>query len=914
MSKDGCEYDYKVLRGVEPEYYKHKDTIKASGKPRVKPRYAVTFESGKFFLVDPDDELSLSFRHHVGSLCLAAKEENFSELTRLIRSAPVGVEFSLIKKPKLTCFVWHKSGFSQTCLFSISLVQTSYEMFERILEGPATCTNKEFVVAEAGTDMNADQLVGVMAARCMYSITLPTCSVPAGYAVAIGGRVLMFPLHYTYPLREKMKGLIDNGKLKVTIKHIKTSCVYEVSITDFLNAKRYQFGVNKDVAAIEMGTDFPMSRDISGYFIDDKTLSKDLNMFIRLLKPTKDWVDLPGGYARITNANLTIGDDDSEISWDTNRFLEYAMPTQKGDCGALVSVVDPKIGPGKFLGFHIAGGEMRGIAELLSKENIRCVLDGTVVHGKLPKELVQVQSMYEERFSDEFQVVGRLWDTVGTATRSKLRKSELYGRYMTAKTAPARLRPFEDSDGNFIDPRAMAMSKYSFYVQPIRTLFLEVTIHELRSLLFNSFKIAPRVHNGVLDAEIAILGDPCRTFMEAIPRNTSPGYPFILECKGMPGKTAYFGNEPVYSLSSRKCINLITRSANLIEDAKNGIRNMHLFMDCLKDERRPIEKVVAGKTRMFCAAPLDYTIACRRYFGNFTSWFFQNGELIGSALGVNPFGVEWDHLARKLLLKGNKFICGDFSNFDGSEMPQIHYHILHLIEVFFGTENGTEDANIREVLWLDLVNSYHLSDQIVYMWDHSLPSGHPLTSVVNTLYGLILFRLAWHTLMPEDDDVESWKFDDHVQVYQFGDDSVLSVSDACSVWYNPLRLSNYFRSIGIVFTNAQKKEQVLFCSLDEVSFLKRGFRFEDEVARYIAPLELSVVLETPCWYRVGPCSDKAKTDAVDTSLSELSLHPKEVFEHWSPFIISNSCEHFKYMPSLTSRRLLLAKAVDKSKV
>lgn len=40
--------------------------------------------------------------------------------------------------------------------------------------------------------------------------------------------------------------------------------------------------------------------------------------------------------------------------------------------------------------------------------------------------------------------------------------------------------------------------------------------------------------------------------------------------------------------------------------------------------------------------------------------------------------------------------------------------------------------------------------------------------------------------------------------------------------------------------------------LQELTFLKRGFRFEPKVQRYVAPLALESILEMPYWTKKGP--------------------------------------------------------------
>ena len=113
----------------------------------------------------------------------------------------------------------------------------------------------------------------------------------------------------------------------------------------------------------------------------------------------------------------------------------------------------------------------------------------------------------------------------------------------------------------------------------------------------------------------------------------------------------------------------------------------------------------------------------------------------GCAVGVNVYSDDWTYLATKLQSKGKRVFAGDFSGFDCSEVPQVHHAILDLINEWY--DDGEENAQIRRVLWEEVYNSKHISGSNVYWWTHSLPSGHPLTTVINSVYNNLAFRYCW---------------------------------------------------------------------------------------------------------------------------------------------------------------------------
>ncbi len=71
----------------------------------------------------------------------------------------------------------------------------------------------------------------------------------------------------------------------------------------------------------------------------------------------------------------------------------------------------------------------------------------------------------------------------------------------------------------------------------------------------------------------------------------------------------------------------------------------------------------------------------------------------------------------------------------------MHRAILDVINDWY--DDGEENARIRKVLWAEVYNSKHISGSNVYWWTHSLPSGHPLTTIINSIYNNICFRICW---------------------------------------------------------------------------------------------------------------------------------------------------------------------------
>lgn len=328
-------------------------------------------------------------------------------------------------------------------------------------------------------------------------------------------------------------------------------------------------------------------------------------------------------------------------------------------------------------------------------------------------------------------------------------------------------------------------------------------------------------------------------------------------------------------------------------------------MDFAKDERRPIAKVDEGKTRMINACPLDHLIEVRMLFMSFAMWIQSNRIDNGVCVGINAYSDEWNKLAQMLKSKGPAVDAGDFSEFDYSEHSMMLWSILHIINKWYDNKDGNNLA--RETAWYEVVNSVHINGSYVYHLVSSLPSGHPLTVIINSLYVLLSFRYVWVLL--HRSDLQSLEFfNEHLYIASYGDDNVHNKSPYAQTIMNEERLTALFSQVGLKYTN-EKKDGVVKSTrnLSDVSFLKRDFRFEETIQKYVAPLTLDTLLEFVYWTKKGSQKDEICKQNVENCLMELSLHDPVTFEKYSRVLLDKSMDRLKYCPLFQNRLFLLNK-------
>jgi len=363
------------------------------------------------------------------------------------------------------------------------------------------------------------------------------------------------------------------------------------------------------------------------------------------------------------------------------------------------------------------------------------------------------------------------------------------------------------------------------------------------------------------------------SFVTPINRKSSPGFPYTKFKGNKPGKTKWLGADE-YKLAPE----VKETMDQMIVDAKNNKRTPVVWTDTLKDERRPIAKVKIGKTRVFAAGPMHYTLAFRKYFLGFAAHCAKNRIDNEISIGTNVYSLDWTRTAQRLRSKGNKVIAGDFSNFDGTLLVQILTDVVEIINKFYN--DGEENAQIRRVLWKEIVNSVHLNGDDLYLWTHSQPSGCPITAILNSLFNSISMRYVWMTVMPPEYRTMS-AFNKHVAMVSYGDDNCVNISDEVIKLFNQLTIADGYTTMGMTYTDEEKSgEMIPFRSLDEISYLKRRFVWNESEHQYLAPLDLGVVLEMVNWVRGDFDHEERTTENLTTSAFELSLHGKDIFTHW----------------------------------
>jgi hypothetical protein len=570
---------------------------------------------------------------------------------------------------------------------------------------------------------------------------------------------------------------------------------------------------------------------------------------------------------------VKYADAKEDTLYQIRQCYEYSLETSSGDCGGILFGLSTGLSK-KILGLHVAGARGLGVSSPFNIEDIERALGSFALGAQISFDLdgiLKDQTLSSVELPEgDFVPMGKAKLKAGAPSKTSIRPSLIHGQFAEVLTQPSCLRPFS-RNGVEIDPMMKGLKKAGKIPPEMNDAYLKSAINDVERIV--NTNIDPS-HARVLtnmEAVAGVEGDP---FLAGITRSTSAGYPRSSETQGMPGKTKWLGNDE-YKLDPE-----IEQEMILIEErARKNERTPTIWTDTLKDERRTHEKVREGKTRVFSAGPMTFTLVFRKYFLGFAAHCAKNRIENEIAVGTNVYSYDWTRIALRLQSKGEKIIAGDFSNFDGTLPLEALGPIVEIVNKFY--DDGEENFQIRRVLWKEIVNSVHIHGDNVYLWTHSQPSGCPITAILNSIFNSVSMRYVWMLVVPVA--LRSMKsFNKYVRMISYGDDNLVNISDEVIDRFNQVTIAVGYEQLGMVYTDEEKSgEMVPFRSLDNVSFLKRRFVWSADECCYLAPLSLDTVLETPNWIR-GPYDDAEKTcENVENSCFELSLHGEKVFDEWT---------------------------------
>lgn len=730
---------------------------------------------------------------------------------------------------------------------------------------------KSQTIAQAYIDSNANEVIQNVLACNLYRV-----GGDGGYVANIMfvvGRIALCNWHVFDFLSQ-----YDN----ITIRNPYIEKGYHVAIKDIVVYKMTtSSGEFKDAVLLEFPKFIVTHRSMLKQFVRSQDLSgfkSTPGLLVGICSAARDKL-----ISRVEPLDKIIAYDNLKYKFmgsdgvDRDLFCRhgyrYSSQTSAGDCGSVLMINNTSI-VRKVCGIHVAGVIGGGYAVSITHEDLVRALSLVPFSSRIGFELhdtVNCEVRSEHALVGNFPILGKNSVMGSCPSKTDIYPSPIHGMVAPVKCAPAVLRPIE-VDGQMVDPLLKGIEKCGDITPTIDNDLLKMACDDLMPVLL---KGAEPCHQRVLTYAESITGTN-DVFMCPINRRSSAGYGWSANTGGKVGKTKWLG-EDEYDLDNVELKAAVLKREDM---ALQGIRAPHLWVDTLKAERRPIEKVKQGKIRVFSVGQQDYIVLCRKYFLGFCAHIMHHRIDNEIAVGINPYSYEWTYLANRQQSVGKKCLAADFSNYDGSLLKQI-LHCVFDIYIEFMLMNKDDIGmdwedfiKIATVIFDEMVSSIHLCKDIVYEWTHSNPSGNPLTTIINCIYALILLRICYIIIFGT---VEGFK--ENVKLIQYGDDMHANISDKIIDKFNQHSLTIVMADLGMTFTDELKAtDPPAFRMIEETSFLKRKFILRD--GRYDAPLSLDTILEMISWVRGTLDIDELTVSNVETACRELSLHSEDVFDKY----------------------------------
>jgi hypothetical protein len=619
-----------------------------------------------------------------------------------------------------------------------------------------------------------------------------------------------------------------------------------------------------DLQLVRFSSGFALQKDIRDLFIDEMDLPKDCSNAVLVSKRCTDkglWYAVLQSFENVRKQDMTDYDISNSMPIKVPTGYSYPLGrTKSGDCGSPLVVYNKRIS-GKILGLHFAGyrGLPGGFASCVSKQSVADMTRGLAGFRQCLQpqcwQTIEVHKLVVETC----EVLGVVDSTMAMRqpTKTDIAKSPLYGCFGTPMTAPAILK-----NDYGVNPLATAQEKnkgrsYTIPEEKMSVL-IKFMINRLRPIIKKD-KLR------LLDWKETFRGIEGEELVEPINMATSSGYPWVKKRSG--AKSVWFERDED-DIPTAMCDELYQACLLREANANNGVRTECAWIDTLKDERRTLDKVAKGKTRMFNNGPVDFTLVFRRYFSTFIAEIQRNRINWDCALGINPHSREWDLLFRRLnSVPGQNWFAGDFSNYDGSIPQQFMLAVGTIVNALYADDY----SQVRETLMVEIYEAIHMSGDSFYRVFRGNPSGNPFTTVMNSLVNSMLMAYAWMEVGYSISD-----FDHVVRMTSYGDDNVLKVHPDFDK-FTMSSVAHSLATIGVTYTPASKNGvNYDYCEVTNVTFLKRYFVMgKSEII--FAPMSPPDMEEMLYWYRDSGDMSEAVISTVRSYIIEVFHHGEKYF-------------------------------------
>ncbi|APG77498.1 hypothetical protein 1 [Hubei leech virus 3] len=582
------------------------------------------------------------------------------------------------------------------------------------------------------------------------------------------------------------------------------------------------------------------------------------------------------------------GGDEITIWMSTPRF-----ETVVGDCGSILVGMSP-CGP-CILGIHMLGRANTSGAQLLTTDHLRYIDEhaGRVIvqgalkvkAGNIGPNIVAPHVKATPRFVKKgcAQFYGSL-DTHNVGGKSRVAKTVLCdtlvatGEYEVLHGAP---------DLTHWKPWMLAIDQMVDRSVSLDEVILNECVEAYTSHILSNLPEGELEALQILDLGTALNGAPGVKYIDSVNKNTSAGFPFNQSKK-------FYLTDLEDTSYWQAGVDITPEIENQVDECleayARGERFHPIFKGTPKDEALPFRKLDAKKVRIFTGGPFAWGLVVRMYYLSFVRMMTRNRILFEAAVGTNTHSSEWGDLRAYLTQHGtDRMVAGDYAAFDKGMPASVMlaaFEVMRNIHEAALDKHGNrifsdEDLQVLECIAVDTAYPTIDFHGDIIEFNGTNPSGHPLTVIVNCIANSLYMRYSFAILSREQQSALSTKdFANNVALLTYGDDNAMSVSPEVP-FFNHTAIQRVLASVGIKYTMADKEaESVPFIHIDDVSFLKRTWRWEGDINDWAAPLEHASINKMLTMGVVSKTNSPLATaaDVIASALGEYFFYGKEIFE------------------------------------
>ena len=370
---------------------------------------------------------------------------------------------------------------------------------------------------------------------------------------------------------------------------------------------------------------------------------------------------------------------------------------------------------------------------------------------------------------------------------------------------------------------------------------------------------------------VALNGQAGCRFVDSINRQTSAGFPYNRSKDD--GFFHLIGPTEENQESIAVDFRIQRDLDHVLACYQRGERSSPIFKGSLKDE--PIKEKKKDSPRVFMGAPFGFSLVVRMYLLMFTRFFQLNSFVFENAVGVDCETKDWRHFRDFLCSFGDhRVFAGDYSKFDKRQSARIIMLAFQFIGriCLLSKHFDDEDYSVIMAIGTDIgYNFCHFNGDLVQFMG-SMPSGNPLTVVINCIVNSLYMRYCYRVL---GGDLSHFQKDVHLLTY--GDDNICGVSPDCK-FFNHTTVQKAFADVGVVYTMPNKEdESVPFPGIQHLDFLKRNFVMRD--GHCYCPLDITSIENSLCvWVRSKTiCAEWQMADTIQSALRSSFQHGESKF-------------------------------------